>query len=69
MNNFSDNYSACLTDYGDLLTVEDLAHIFMVSNKTIYKEMRSGKFGKPIQIGRAYLVPKVYIISRFFTAP
>lgn len=68
MNNLRYDYSAILADYGDLLSVKDLALIFMVSKKTIYKEMRSGKFGKPVQIGRAYLIPKVYIISRFFSA-
>ena len=66
MNNLKYDYSAILADYKDLLSVEDLAHIFMVSKKTIYKEMKSGKFGEPIQIGRAYLVPKIYILQKFF---
>jgi len=74
MNNFNsssnDNYkdfSVILADYKDLLTVEDLTQIFATSKKTIYKELRAGKFGIPIQIGRAYLIPKIYIISRYFS--
>ena len=55
-----------LSEYKDLLTVEDLSKIFEVSKNTIYKEIRSGKFGNPIQIGRAYRVPKLYIIKKFF---
>ena len=55
-----------LSEYKDLLTVEDLSKIFEVSKNTIYKEIRSGKFGSPIQIGRAYRVPKLYILKKFF---
>ena len=56
-----------LIGYGDLLTVADLAEIFMVSKQTIYKELKAGKFGAPIQIGRTYLVSKIYIEQRFFS--
>ena len=55
-----------LSEYKDLLTVEDLSKIFEVSKNTIYKEIRSCKFGSPIQIGRAYRIPKMYIIKKFF---
>lgn len=78
MNDFNDSHgnihntnyndlSTVLTDYKDLLSVEDLANIFMVSKQTIYKELRSGKFGTPIQIGRAYLIPKIYILQNYFS--
>lgn len=66
MDNYSNDFSVILPDYKDLLTVDDLSKIFHVSKKTIYKELGSGKFGTPIQMGRVYLIPKVYIISRFF---
>jgi predicted DNA-binding transcriptional regulator AlpA len=49
-----------------LLSVSDLSDIFRVSKQTIYHEIREGKFGTPIQIGRAYKVPKIYILQRYF---
>jgi excisionase family DNA binding protein len=52
-------------EYGDLLSADELAKIFRVSKQTIYKEIKAGKFGKPIQIGRAYLIPKVYILKNY----
>jgi len=55
-----------LRNYNDLLTIEDLSAIFEVSKNTIYKSVKDGKFGTPIQIGRAYKVPKVYVIKKFF---
>jgi len=58
--------SVTLDRFGDLLSVGDLAIIFEVSKQTIYKEMKSGKFGNPIQIGRAYKIPKFYVLQRYF---
>jgi len=55
-----------LQNYSDLLTVEDLSTIFDVSKNTIYKSVKDGKFGTPIQIGRAYKVPKTFVIKKFF---
>jgi len=57
-----------LEDYKDLLSVNDLAKIFDVSKQTIYKEMKCGKFGVPIKIGRAFKIPKKFIIQRYFNA-
>jgi len=57
-----------LAEYRDLLSVKDLAEIFEVSKQTIYKEMKDGKFGTPIQIGRAYKIPKIAILKRYFHA-
>ena len=56
-----------LDDYNDLLSVKDLAKLFDVSKMTIYKEMKAGKFGTPIKIGRAFKVPLIYIKNRYFT--
>ena len=55
-----------LEKYKDLLSVNDLMEIFSVSKATVYKEMKNGKFGKPIKIGRAYKVPKIYIWNNYF---
>ena len=55
-----------LSEYGDLLSADELAKIFRVSKQTIYKEIRAGTFGKPIQIGRAYLIPKIHILKKYF---
>jgi len=52
--------------FNDLLSVTDLATIFDVSRQTIYKEIKNGKFGEPIQIGRAIKIPKIYVIQRYF---
>jgi len=54
------------TGYKDLLSVKDLSEIFRVTKQTIYKEIHNGKFGQPIQIGRAYKIPKSYILQRYF---
>ena len=51
--------------YPDLLSVQHLAEIFNVSRNTIYKEIKAGKFGTPIQIGRALKVPRMYVWNKF----
>ena len=56
-----------LDDFGDLLSTKDLAKLFGVSKQTIYKELKAGKFGVPIQVGRVFLVPKIHVIQRFFS--
>ncbi|MCL2399501.1 MAG: helix-turn-helix domain-containing protein [Defluviitaleaceae bacterium] len=60
------NNSEILSGYGDLLSVEDLKSIFGASKQTIYKEIKDGAFGTPIRIGRAYKIPKIYILHRYF---
>ena len=55
-----------LLEYRDLLNVEDLSIIFGVSKQTIRRELKRGKFGNPIQVGRAYKIPKVYVLQRYF---
>ena len=57
-----------LAGYKDLLSVDDLCDIFEVSRQTIYKEIRRGKFGEKVQIGKAYKFPKTRIIQEFFQA-
>ena len=58
---------AILTEYKDLLNVTDLSLIFGVSKQTIYKEIKDGKFGPTIQIGRAYKIPKIYVMQKYFS--
>ena len=58
--------SMILTDYSDLLSVDDLSTIFGVSKQTIRRELKHGKFGDVIQIGRAFKIPKISVIQRFF---
>ena len=55
-----------LEKYKDLLSVQDLTEIFGVSKQTIYKNIKSGKFGTPIMIGRAFKIPRLYIWEKFF---
>ena len=55
-----------LTEYKDLLSVQDLSQIFEVSEQTIYKEIKQGKFSSYMKIGRKYLFPKVEIFRQFF---
>jgi len=50
----------------DLLSVQDLTQIFGVSKQTIYKEIKQGKFGTPICIGRSFKVPRIYVFNKFF---
>jgi len=56
-----------LDQYRDLLSAKDLANIFNVSMQTIYKEIKAGKFGVPIKIGRAYKIPKIHLLQRYFS--
>ena len=55
-----------LEKYKDLLSVNDLTEIFGVSKQTIYKNIKDGKFGTPIQVGRAFKIPRLYIWNKFF---
>ena len=55
-----------LENYRDLLSVKDLTEIFCVSKQTIYKQIEQGLFGNPIQIGRAFKIPKMFIWNKFF---
>jgi len=55
-----------LLSYPDLLSIDDLTKIFHVSKQTLYKEIKQGKFGTPIQIGRAFKIPKLYVINKYF---
>ena len=69
MTILQDDYASkqyALSGYKDLLSVDDLSRIFGVSKNTIYKSIQNGDFGKPIRIGRAYKVPRIFVIDKFF---
>jgi len=55
-----------LSEFNDLMTVSDIAKLFRISNQTVYKELKKGRFGATVKMGRAYLIPKSQIISIFF---
>ena len=59
-------YIVRLDEYKDLLSVQDLMKIFGVSKATIYKEIKQGKFGTPICIGRSFKIPRIYVYNKFF---
>jgi len=61
-----DTSPTILAGYRDLLSVKDLMEIFEVSKQTVYKELKNGKFGNPITVGRAIKIPKNYIVQRYF---
>jgi len=63
----SNVYGMILTEYKDLLSVKDLMNIFGASQQTIYKKMKGGEFGNPIKIGRAYKIPKLHLLNKFFS--
>ena len=46
----------------------DMCAIFGASKQTIYNEIRRGKFGETVRIGRAHKVPKTRIVQKFFQA-
>ena len=52
-----------LTEYKDLLSVQDLSIIFKTSKQTIHKEMKTGKSGTPIKISRLYRIVKIYLMQ------
>jgi len=64
--NFIETTQTVLSNYKDLLCMEDLIKIFGVSKQTIYKEIKNGKFGTPIKIGRAYKIPRIFVLNKFF---
>jgi len=52
--------AAILTDYPDVLDVRQVCSILHVSDKSVYKLLRSGAL-KHVRIGTSYRIPKVYV--------
>ena len=62
----NNKFEVALRDYNDLLSAADLSRIFNISMQTVYKQISKGTFGTPIKLGRAYMFPKIHILSTFF---
>ena len=56
------NGNVMLKDYPDVLNIEHLSQILGVSTKTIYNLLKSG-YIECLKVGRAYRIPKVYLIG------
>jgi len=52
--------------FGDLMTVKDLSKLLGISSQTVYKEIKSGTFGKPLKFGREYRIAKINVIDICF---
>ena len=58
---FQDIYNAVLTEYPDILTVEEMSNALGVSSKTGYQLLRENKI-EHLKVGRAYRVPKAHLL-------
>lgn len=59
----STDYSlSVLSEYPDVLTVEDLCTILNMCDKTIRKHLKEGKI-KSFRLGRTYRIPKIHLIN------
>jgi excisionase family DNA binding protein len=56
------NSTQILTDYPDVLNIEQLSRILGVSTKTIYNLLKNG-YIECLKVGRSYRVPKIYLIN------
>lgn len=59
---FSEIYGSILTEYPDILTVEEMSKALGVSSKTGYQLLRENKV-EHLKVGRAYRVPKAHLLS------
>jgi len=57
-----DAYGMMLSDYPDVLSVEQMCSILRISTKTGYKLLNNSKI-TCIKVGKAYRVPKIHILS------
>ncbi|SHL31560.1 DNA binding domain-containing protein, excisionase family [Anaerocolumna jejuensis DSM 15929] len=51
-----------LSEYPDVLTVEEASEILSVCTKTVYKMIKKGDLKKQ-NVGRLFRIPKSYIIA------
>ena len=56
------NVDGWFDGYGDMLTVDDLAHILHVSRKTVQNRCRAGDL-PAVAIGRRWYVPKSRLVA------
>ncbi len=55
-------YSSFLSEYPDVLSIDEMCSILKISTKTGYKLLKEGKISS-LKIGRAYRVPKIHLIT------
>lgn len=51
-----------ISDYPDVLTVEEASEILNVCTKTVYKMIKNGDLKKK-NVGRLFRIPKIYIAA------
>mgnify|MGYP002518524837 FL=1 len=64
MNKLSkkDAYRLMLREYPDVMTIEQMCEALGVSKKTGYKMLQSKTIAS-VKVGRAYRIPKIYILN------
>lgn len=58
-------YDVMLKNYPDVMDINHVCEILNISTKTGYRLLRNGEL-KSIKIGRAYRVPKAYLLSYLY---
>ena len=57
-----DAYSVMLREYPDVMNIEQMSQALVVSTKTGYGLLKSGKVAC-LKVGRAYRIPKVHLLT------
>ena len=57
-----DAYSVMLSEYPDVMNIEQMSQALGVSTKTGYGLLKSGKVAC-LRVGRAYRIPKVHLLT------
>ena len=57
-------YRVMLQEYPDVLNMDDLCKLLVVSKKTAYKLLKDGEIGC-IKVGREYRIAKAHLLTYF----
>lgn len=55
-------YNVILSDYPDVMNIEDMSKALSISTKTSYKLIREGKI-TAMKVGRTYRIPKIHLLN------
>lgn len=55
-------YESFLTEYGDILSPEDVQKILQTGRNTVYKYLAEGKI-RSLRVGGKYRIPKLYLLE------
>lgn len=55
-------YNVILSDYPDVMNIEDMSKALSISTKTGYKLIREGKV-TAMKVGRTYRIPKIHLLN------